>query len=334
METKINCFGLDGTTVKSTISLPDVFSVDVRSDIIEQVHSLERLNLRQPYAVSPDAGMQHSAVSWGTGRAIARVPRVGGGGSRRAGQGAFANFCRKGRMAHPTTTMRRWCRKIPLNTRRIAIAMSIAASSKASFVEARGHKIENVKSIPLIVSDEIKDLTKTKDAFAVIQNFGLADEVEKVKNSKSLRGTKGKMRNRRFTKRKGILLIHDSPSELRAFSNIPGVDQLNIEKLNIYELAPGGHAGRLILWTESAFRKLEPMFGKIGEESKVLKKFTLPRKLYTTDSFDELFLSKEVQAIINEVEYVPEFTPRKTEEEIAEADQFISMFVPTKVQSN
>lgn len=331
METQVNCYELDGTTVKSSLRLPDVFTVDVRADIIEQVHSLERLNLRQPYAVSPDAGMQHSAVSWGTGRAIARCPRVCGSGTRRAGQGAFANFCRKGRMAHPTTTMRRWCRKIPLNTRRIALAMSISASSRPSFVEARGHKIENVKMIPLVVSDDVKNLTKTKDAIRVLKNFNLEDEVNKVKNSKTLRGTKGKMRNRRFRKRKGILLIHNG-SEIKAFRNIPGVDQLNINNLNIYELAPGGHAGRLILWTETAFNFLNDLFGKINEESKILKKFTLPKKLYASDNLDDLFLSDEVQSILDEVKYVPEYLPKKTDEERLEDEKYLAMFDATKVQ--
>lgn len=331
MDSQVNCYELDGTTVKSSIRLPDVFTVDVRADIIEQVHSLERLNLRQPYAVSPDAGMQHSAVSWGTGRAIARCPRVCGSGTRRAGQGAFANFCRKGRMAHPTTTMRRWCRKIPLNTRRIALAMAISASSKPSFVEARGHKIEDVKMIPLVVSDEIEKLIKTKEAMEVLKNFNLESEVMKVKNSKTLRGTKGKMRNRRFRQRKGILLIHNG-SEIKAFRNIPGVDQLNINELNIYELAPGGHAGRLILWTESAFNLLHDMFGKINEESKLLKKFALPKKLYMADSLEELFLSDEVQSILDEVKYVPEYTSKKSEEEILADEKYLSMFDPKKIQ--
>ena len=38
-------------------------------------------NHRQAYAVFKRAGHQHSAVSWGTGRAVARVPRVSGGGT-------------------------------------------------------------------------------------------------------------------------------------------------------------------------------------------------------------------------------------------------------------
>jgi len=43
-------------------------------------------NKRQAYSVSEKAGHQTSAESWGTGRAVARIPRVGGGGTHRSGQ--------------------------------------------------------------------------------------------------------------------------------------------------------------------------------------------------------------------------------------------------------
>ena len=46
-------------------------------------------NKRQAYAVSEKAGHQTSAESWGTGRAVARIPRVGGGGTHRSGQVRF-----------------------------------------------------------------------------------------------------------------------------------------------------------------------------------------------------------------------------------------------------
>lgn len=51
---------------------------------------------------------QTSAESWGTGRAVSRIPRVQGGGTQRAGQGAFGNMCRGGRMFAPTKIWRRW----------------------------------------------------------------------------------------------------------------------------------------------------------------------------------------------------------------------------------
>ena len=36
------------------------------------------------------------------GRAVARIPRVSGGGTHRAGQAAFGNMCRSGRMFAPS----------------------------------------------------------------------------------------------------------------------------------------------------------------------------------------------------------------------------------------
>ncbi len=53
--------------------------------IIWTLESLAK-NKRQPYAVSREAGHQTSAISWGTGRAVARIPRVSGSGTHRAGQ--------------------------------------------------------------------------------------------------------------------------------------------------------------------------------------------------------------------------------------------------------
>ena len=50
-------------------------------------------NKRQAYAVSEKAGHQTSAESWGTGRAVARIPRVGGGGTHRSGQVRIFQSC-------------------------------------------------------------------------------------------------------------------------------------------------------------------------------------------------------------------------------------------------
>lgn len=47
-----------------------------------------------------------------TGRAVARIPRVSGGGTHRAGQAAFGNMCRSGRMFAPTKVWRKWHIKI------------------------------------------------------------------------------------------------------------------------------------------------------------------------------------------------------------------------------
>ena len=110
---------LEGDASEQT-NLPAVFTAPLRPDIVRIVHTGLAKNKRQPYAVSVKAGHQTSAESWGTGRAVSRIPRVPGGGTHRAGQGAFGNMCRGGRMFAPTKTWRRWHRKVNINQKRYA----------------------------------------------------------------------------------------------------------------------------------------------------------------------------------------------------------------------
>lgn len=70
-----------------------------------------------------------------------------------AGQGAFGNMCRGGHMYAPTKTWRRWHRKINVNQKRYAVVSAIAASALPALVMARGHKIDAVPEVPLVVSD-------------------------------------------------------------------------------------------------------------------------------------------------------------------------------------
>merc|ERR1711926_53106 len=114
---------------ESSVSLPAVFKAPIRPDIVSFIHHEIAKNHRQPYCVNRDAGHQTSAESWGTGRAVARIPRVRGGGAHRSGQGAFGNMCRGGRMFNPNKTWRRWYRKINVTQRRYATCSAIAATA-------------------------------------------------------------------------------------------------------------------------------------------------------------------------------------------------------------
>ncbi len=206
-------------------------------------------NRRQAYAVSKKAGHQTSAESWGTGRAVARIPRVGGGGTHRSGQAAFGNMCRGGRMFAPTKIWRRWHVKVNQNQRRFATVSALAASALPSLVLARGHRIEEIEEVPLVVDNAVESFRKTKEAVALL---------------KSLRAyrDKGKMRNRRHRHRRGPLVVYNEDGGIvKAFRNLPGVEMVNVRRLNLLQLAPGGHIGRFVIWTEGAFALLDEVFG-------------------------------------------------------------------------
>ncbi len=142
----VSVISVDSGEAAEQTQLPAVFSAPIRPDIVRTIHTHMAKNKRQAYAVHFFAGHQTSAESWGTGRAVSRIPRVPGGGTHRAGQGAYGNMCRGGRMFAPTKVWRKWHRKININQKRYAVVSALAASALPSLVLAHGHRIEQVSS--------------------------------------------------------------------------------------------------------------------------------------------------------------------------------------------
>ncbi|XP_020225369.1 60S ribosomal protein L4 [Cajanus cajan] len=291
------------TDAPATLPIPDVMRAPIRPDIVNFVHSNISKNSRQPYAVSRRAGHQTSAESWGTGRAVSRIPRVPGGGTHRAGQGAFGNMCRGGRMFAPTKIWRRWHRKINVNQKRYAVVSAISASAIPSIVFARGHHIESVPELPLVVSDSVEGVEKTKEAIKVLKQIGAYPDAEKAKLSHGIRPGKGKMRNRRYISRKGPLIIYgtEGAKVVKAFRNVPGVEVANVERLNLLKLAPGGHLGRFVIWTKSAFEKLDSIYGTFDKPSHKKKGYVLPRPKMLNADLARIINSDEVQSVVRPI---------------------------------
>lgn len=281
-------------------SLPTVFLSPIRSDLVNFVHTNMAKNHRQAYAVSELAGHQTAAVSWGTGRAVSRIPRVPGSGTSRSGQGAFGNMCRKGRMFAPTRAWRKWHRKINKNQKRYAVTSALAASALPSLVLARGHSIEQIPEVPLVVADSaITQIAKTKDAVALLKQLNAYADVEKVIASRKITTGRGKSRNRRYNQRRGPLIVHSGVSPmLSGFRNLLGVEFSDVSRLNLLQLAPGGHVGRFVIWTESAFAQLEKIYGN-GQSATIKKGFALPRPIIANADIGRTINSDEVQSVLH-----------------------------------
>merc|ERR1712244_103950 len=270
-----------------------------RPDIVSFIHHGIAKNKRQPYCVSEPAGHQTSAESWGTGRAVARIPRVRGGGTHRSGQAAFGNMCRGGRMFAPTKTWRKWHRRINVNQKRYAICSAIAATGIPAIVMSKGHRIENTPEVPLVLSDKIEAIKKTKEAVQLLKRLKAYTDIEKVRNSKRFRAGKGKMRNRRRIQRRGPMIIYNQDNGItRAFRNIPGITLLNVARLNLLKIAPGGHVGRFCIWTESAFKKLDNLYGTWRKESKEKKSWNLPQPKMAVTDLSKLLKSEEIRKVL------------------------------------
>ncbi|MFX0205380.1 MAG: 50S ribosomal protein L4 [Candidatus Hodarchaeota archaeon] len=257
---QVQVYDLSGDPTNNLITLPLVFSTPLRPNIIKRAVLASRSNKRQKYGRDPMAGKRTTAESWGPGHALARVPRVKGRRHRAGGMGAFAPFVVGGRVTHPPRAERNFAEKINKKERRLAIRSAIAATANSVLVEARGHIIDELPDIPLIISDKITSAFQTaKEARSLFQELGLWADIEKIKRRrKTIRPGKGKRRGRRTKKGKSVLIVLPKNAKpLRGFNSFPGVDVVPVDQLNAEYLAPGTHPGRLTLWTESAIKDLE-----------------------------------------------------------------------------
>eukprot|EP01121_Diplochlamys_sp_Union-15-3_P013055 TRINITY_DN3_c0_g2_i1.p1 TRINITY_DN3_c0_g2~~TRINITY_DN3_c0_g2_i1.p1 ORF type:complete len:413 (+),score=74.98 TRINITY_DN3_c0_g2_i1:63-1301(+) len=300
-----------GDKPNEQVALPAVFLAPIRLDVVHQVHTNVSKNRRQPHGVTKLAGHQTSAESWGTGRAVARIPRVPGGGTSRSGQGAFGNMCRGGRMFSPIKTWRKWKRKTNLNQRRYAISSALAAAAVPAIVQARGHRVSQVPEIPLVISAEAaKAVTKSSKAVELLKSIGAYEDIEKAKDSIRHRAGKGKLRNRRYKKGLGPLIVFGdnlNGNLVRNFRNLPGVEVVNVNYLNILQLAPGAHLGRFVVWLDDAFKHLDKVFGTPTEVSASKLSYKPPRSMLANPNVRRIINSYEIQSVAR----LPPKVPRR-----------------------
>ena len=287
----VNVYNIKGEKTTS-VALPKVFDTPVRADLVSAVYKDLAKNLMQPHGTSPKAGVRPAAASWGTGRAKARVPRVNGSGSNRNGQAAYANFARGGHRFGPPKLAYRWFHAVPIKQRRYAVASAIAASQVQALVEARGHEIKELNEIPVVVTDEIEKFHKTKEAVAFLKAIKAYADVKRVIDGKYHRSSKGSMRRSSFKTKRGPLVVYNKDEGIvKAFRNIPGVEIQSVQRLSLYALAPAGKMGRLVIWTESAFKALDEIYAN-------KKGFTLPQSLVSNADIERVIYSDEVQAVV------------------------------------
>jgi len=296
----VSVYNFEDPSQKSgTVPMPQVLTSPLRPDLVREVHKNMSKNTRQAYAVKQKAGYDTAAESWGTGRAVARIPRAPGGGTHRAGQACFGNQARGGGMYNPTTIWRRWHRRVNVTQKRHAIAVALAASSLPPLVMARGHRIGEVSELPLVVSDGLQEVSKTKEAVEALKKLGCGEDLQRVLDSKKIRAGQGKARNRRYRMRCGPLVIYAEDNGItRSMRNIPGVETTCVDNLNLLRLAPGGHFGRFIIFTESAFKKLQEIYGTSDSAAPLKKGYHLPRAAMENADLARIINSTEVQSVL------------------------------------
>lgn len=243
------------------IDLPSVFSAPFRPDVIQKAVVAIRSRRYQPKGRDPMAGKRTSAESLGVGRGLARVPRVKGDRFPKASQAAFAPSTVKGRLTHPPSPQKRLAKRINTKERLLALWSAVAATASKHIVAARGHELEKVPSIPLVVSDDLQRLRTTTEAKSALKELGLWEDVTRARRGVKIRAGRGRARGRRTKHPRGpLLVVYKDEGIGRAARNLTGVDVVEASSLNVEDLAPGTHPGRLTAWTKSALELVEKRF--------------------------------------------------------------------------
>jgi large subunit ribosomal protein L4e len=243
------------------VELPVYFETPVRSDLVRRAVVAIQSHMFQPQGRDPMAGKRTTAESIGVGHAMSRVPRVKGERYPKGNLAAFAPNTVKGRLSFPPVPTKRVAKKMNRKELKLAMLSAVAATSSKELIKARGHRIPDDRDYPLVVSDDVERLTKNSDAQKVLKNLSIWEDVERASIRKNRAG-KGSVRGRPI--RHGVsalVVVEKKQGAEKAFSNFQGVKVVDVRSLNVSDLAPGTHPGRLTIWTESALKGLDGRFG-------------------------------------------------------------------------
>jgi large subunit ribosomal protein L4e len=233
-----------------TVDLPAVFETPHRPDLIRRAVHAAQANRKQDYGTDEYAGMRTSGESFGSGRGMAHVPRS-------EGQGVRVPQTVGGRRAHPPKAETDRTQTINTKERKAAVRSALAATADPDLVAERGHRFDEDCDLPVVVSDAFEDLEKTREVVSFLETVGLHADVERADDGRNVRAGQGKRRGRKYREPTSILFVTSSENgPSKAARNLAGATVATGREVNAEDLAPGGEAGRLTVFTESALEEV------------------------------------------------------------------------------
>jgi large subunit ribosomal protein L4e len=249
--------GIDGRESNS-IELPEIFKTTYRPEVMHKVYINLLSHKYQRQGRYPAAGEIVSAESRNTGLGIARLARARGEGFQRAGQAAGVAGVRHGRVAHPPESWKNIYKKINKKEKQLGICSAIAATSRKDLIIKRGHKIGGLSDFPIVVSNEIESVSKTKDLQTALIALGLEEDLIRARLSHKSRTGTSRRRGRRARSGVSALIVVEKDENLgRLSGSIPGVEVKTVQRLSVLDLMPGSKPIRLTIFSQNAVEKLK-----------------------------------------------------------------------------
>ncbi|MGP8076616.1 MAG: 50S ribosomal protein L4 [Thermoplasmata archaeon] len=256
---RVHAFGLDGKP-GAVVALPLAFSSPVRPDLIARAVVAAQSHRRQPFGTSPTAGARHSVQWSGKGKGVARTPRL-----MDSMRGAQSPNTVGGRPAHPPKVARIWQKKINRKERLLAFASALAATRETKLAEGRGHTLPHSLHLPVVIDDPVEEIQHTHDARLLLERLKLWDDVERARAGTHMRAS-GRARRRGRVRRtpRSLLVVTSGPGKALGFRNLAGVEVVPARRLATEDLAPGGDAGRLTMFSRAAVEMLRERLGEVA----------------------------------------------------------------------
>jgi len=269
---KARIIGLDGKAT-GEIELPPVFDTPYRPEVIHKVYINILSHSYQRQGRYPAAGEMVSAESRNTGLGIARLARARGEGFPRAGQAAGVAGVRHGRVAHPPESWKIIYKKINQKEKQLGLCSAIAATSNRELVQRRGHKIADDVNLPLVVSNDIQSLTRTKDLKNVLLRLGIGDDIARASLVRKTRTGTARRRGRSTRSGTTALIVVGNASRLISLSRtIPGLDIKPARDIGILDLVPGSKPIRLTIFSQDAIEYLKNLQAPMHKVLEVIRK--------------------------------------------------------------
>ena len=254
---KVTTFTINGKK-EGEIELPLVFSTDFRKDLIHKAFTNLNSHKFKPQGRRPTAGMDVVARSNDppTGQGVSRIAKMRGGGGGRQGEAGGVASVRGGRQAHPPKVQKVIFKKLNKKENKLALCSAISATKSKEIIQSRGHKISKINTFPIVVSDKLETVAKTKEMIKILDSLNLLQDVRRLDARKPRTG-KSSLRGRGTKIGKSVLFVVTKSEKLsKACKGIPGIDVKLVKDLSVLDLAPGGTPVRLTVYSKSAIKEI------------------------------------------------------------------------------
>ncbi len=255
---KVDVYNIEGKSV-GKVELPEVFTVDIRDDLIKRAVLSEESKELQPKGSYRWAGLETSADYRGRKESFGSLKNRGQAMLTREfyGKGVWGRVRRipssvGGRRAHPPKPWKKLVEVINKKEWVKALKSAIAATANSIFVKKR--HVVKIES-PVVVEDDFEKIKKTKEVRELLVKL-IGEDLERAKKGKKRKtGVRKKRKSTIVKYPKSALIV--TVNKFKSAKNIPGIDSVTVDELKVKDLAPGAKPGRFLIITKSALKKLE-----------------------------------------------------------------------------